>query len=161
MGRQKVGGSRQLEPLAAFRFQVQIDDLLAGGFSECSGLELETEVFDYAEGGVNGFIHQLPTRVRQGVIVLKRGIVDAVIWDWYAASVPGKVELKSGSIIVPDENGDYWLSFRFANAWPRKVRGPELDAAQSQVAVETLELAHHGLTLVPSGQSGATGSLFN
>lgn len=152
MNGSKSSGTRPDDPFSAFRFQVEIEGLLAGGFSECSGLDLETEVFEYAEGGVNEYLHKFPTRVRQGVIVLRRGIVSPLLWDWYAESRPGRIRLKSGSIVVPDDSGEFWLTWRFDRGWPRKVQGPELDAGADRVAFESVEIAHHGLSLVSGGR---------
>lgn len=141
---------KRADPLGAFRFQVEIEGMKAG-FSECSGLGLETEIFEYSEGGVNSYVHQFPTRVKLQPVVLRRGVVDTLLWDWYARTRPGAVELKSGSIVLLDEDEKYWLTWRFERAYPRRVQGPELKASQAQVAVETLELVHHGLTLEQDG----------
>ncbi len=138
-------GSRH-DPFGAFRFKVTVDGVVAGGFSECSGLALETEVFEYKEGGVNDLVHRLPTRVKQGNLTLKRGVVDSALWGWFAAAVPGKISLKSGSVEIFDPSGrETVASWDFLDAYPRKVQGPDLNAGQSAVAVETVEIVHHGL----------------
>ena len=134
------------DPRSAFRFEVTIDELASGGFSACSGLQLETEVYDYAEGGVNDVVHRFPTRTKQVSLVLKRGIVDRELWDWFADTMNGFVRLRSGTVAVLDEAGAVTDEWRFRNAFPSKWQGPELDAAQSTVAIETFELAHQGLT---------------
>ncbi len=139
------------DPFFAFRFELRLDDLEAGGFSEVGGLELETEVQDYAEGGLNTHVLQFPTRTRQTKLVLKRGIVDRALWRWYWDLVQGRVTRKSGSVRVKDPaGGDDVLEFHFRDAFPSKWTGPELNASQSAVAVETLELTHEGLELVSS-----------
>ena len=74
----------RVDPFLAFRFEVRLDDLPVGGFSDCGGLTVETEFFDYAEGGVNDHLQRFPGRSRQQNLVLKRGIVDRVLWDWHA-----------------------------------------------------------------------------
>src|SRR4029079_8650692 len=56
------------------RFYVMIDGTAQAIFTEVSGLQIETEVQEYAEGGNNGFVHRLPGRTRVGNITLKRGI---------------------------------------------------------------------------------------
>ncbi len=145
---------KRKDPFPAFRFEITIDDEPAGGFSECSGLQLETEVHDYQEGGVNDFVHKFPTRVKQSNLVLKRGIVDRRLWDWYYALVEGTVDLRGGSIMVRDPAGDKVLvKWEFAGAFPCKWQGPDLNATQNNVAVETLELCHQGLQLVADQQT--------
>lgn len=136
-------GSRK-DPYSGFRFLIEIGDIV-GGFSECSGLGLETEVFEYQEGGVNDYVHKLPTRTKQGNITLKRGVVDSLLWDWYLETLPGEVDLKSGTIEVTATADDSTLMWLIVEAFPRKIQGPDLNAGQSSVAVETLEICHHGL----------------
>ena len=138
------------DPYGAFRFRIDIDGL-PGAFSECSGLSLETEVQELAEGGENEFVHRLPTRVKQSNITLKRGIVGAELWAWYAASLPGQITLKSGSIQLLDNNGKPIMVWSFERGFPRKIEGPSLSASQSSLAIETLEICHHGLTVSAGG----------
>jgi phage tail-like protein len=138
-------GSRN-DPFVAFRFEIILDDLTVGGFSECSGLQLETEVQDYPEGGLNTFIRKFPTRTKQSNLTLKRGIVDRKLWDWYFDLTQGKVKFRNGTIGVRDPSGkDVVMEWQFRQAFPCKWQGPEFNAAQSNVAVETLELCHQGL----------------
>lgn len=134
------------DPLTAFRFKVSIGEA-SGGFSECSGLSVDTEVFEYPEGGVNDAVHKLPTRHKQGDITLKRGIVDAKLWKWCLTSLPGSTEAKGGTIELQDSAGRPVLTWSLERAFPKKVQGPDMNAGQSGVAVETLEISHHGLTV--------------
>lgn len=136
------------DPYLAFRFEVKLDDLPAGGFSECTGLQLETEVQDFAEGGLNSHSWKFPTKTKQSNITLKRGIVDRNLWKWYYNLSLGDVKLKSGSIVVRDTSGARVMEWQFTQAFPSKWTGPQLEASQNNVAVETLELAHRGLERV-------------
>ena len=134
------------DPFLAFRFEIKLDKQLVGGFSECSGIQLETKVHDYAEGGVNAFVHKFPTRTEQSNITLKRGIVDKKLWDWYYKLTQGEIEFRNSSILVHDPSGgQVVIKWEFERAFPCKWLGPELNAIQNNVAVETLELCHHGL----------------
>jgi len=138
-------GSRQ-DPFLVFRFEIKLDDLPEAGFSDCSGLQLETEIQDYAEGGLNTFMRKFPGRTKQTNITLKRGIVDRQLWDWYYDLTQGKVKLRNGSIVVKDPSGgQVVMAWEFSRAFPAKWVGPELNASQNNVAVETLELCHEGL----------------
>ena len=92
-------GSRT-DPYRGYNFAVEVEGLVAGGFSEVSGLQVEVEVEEYREGGVNGFIHKRagPARYSSNV-VLKRGMTDnKVLWNWYWDVVQGKIER-----VDPDE----------------------------------------------------------
>lgn len=134
------------DPFLAFRYQVQMGDLPVAGFSECGGLQLETEVQDYMQGGLNTHVLKFPTRTKQSNLVLKRGIVDRKLWQWYADVVKGVMTFRGGSIVVFDPSGgETVMTFEFDHAFPCKWIGPALNAAQNSVAVETLELCHHGL----------------
>ena len=132
------------DPLLAFSFIVKFDDMPAAGFSSCSGLQMETAVQDHAEGGANSFIHRFPTRTTQSNVTLKRGIVDRRMWDWYEDVMNGSAELRRGTITVRDPQGNGEMEWHIKGAFPRKWVGPELNATQSTVAVETLEICHQG-----------------
>ena len=140
-----TSGARN-DPFLAFRFEVTLDELSVAGFSDCTGLQLETEVQDYSEGGLNTHLLKFPTRTKQANIVLKRGIVDREMWDWYWQLTQGLVWLRSGTVAVRDPSGgQVVIEWQFRDAFPCKWHGPELNAAQNSVAVETLELCHRGL----------------
>jgi phage tail-like protein len=134
------------DPFGAFRFTVTFDDLPPGGFSDCTGLQLDTEVLEQVEGGVNTHTWRLVTRTKQTNLTLKRGIVNKVLWDWYHDISVGTMKFRNGTILVHDASGsEDVLEFQVLGAFPVKWVGPELSASQNNLAVETLELAHQGL----------------
>lgn len=138
--------SSRNDPFVVFRFEITLDDMPKGGFSECTGLTLETEMKDYMEGGLNTHVRKFPGRTKQSNITLKRGIVDRSLWDWFFQLSQGQVIYRNGSVIVKDPSGnDDVMEWRFVRAFPLKWTGPDLNATQNNVAVETLELCHHGL----------------
>ncbi len=138
-------GSRK-DPIPSFRFTVTFDDLPPGGFSDCSGLQNETEVQDFREGGLNTHTWKFATRTKQSNLTLKRGIVNKVLWDWYQDMVNGKMKFRNGTILVHDPSGENnVLEFNVLQAFPVKWVGSDLSAAQSNLAVETVEFAHQGL----------------
>ncbi len=134
------------DPFTAFRFRVTFDGGQLGGFSECSGLQMDTEVREYMEGGLNTHVLKFPSRSKQTNIVLKRGVVDRTLWDWHNRIVTGAFEERGGSILIYDDDGrTITMVWNFYEAFPCKWMGPTLNAAQSAVAVETLELCHQRL----------------
>jgi phage tail-like protein len=138
--------SRPNDPIPAFRFEVELDDLPVAGFSEISGLSVEVKPHEYAEGGINNYIHRFPGPVAQGNITLKRGIVDIRLWNWFYDLTLGKVQLRNASIRLRDPSGrEVLMEWYIRESFPIKWTGPELNATQNSVAVETLELAHQGL----------------
>jgi phage tail-like protein len=137
---------RRPDPLRGFRFEVLLPGLATGGFSECSGVSIQTDVKEYPEGGLNTHLQIFPGRASQSRLVLKRGIVDRALHDWFRDIVAGVIVRRSGSIVVLDEQGARPVAeWQFRDAFPVKWAGPDLNASQSSVAVESVELVHLGL----------------
>jgi phage tail-like protein len=139
--------SRPNDPIPAFRFEVSLgDDLPVAGFSEVGGLSVELEMQEYAEGGINTHMHKFPGRTKQSNVTLKRGIVDRKMWDWFYDITLGKFKPRSVAIRLRDPSGEeVVMEWYLYDAFPIKWSGPELNATQNSVAVESLELAHQGL----------------
>ena len=75
------------DPYLVHRFAIEVEGVLLAGFGELSGLQAQTEVFEYKEGGLNTYTHKLPTRTSYGNITLKWGATDSNdLWDWYEDS---------------------------------------------------------------------------
>ncbi|HEX5734709.1 MAG TPA: phage tail protein [Blastocatellia bacterium] len=135
------------DPYQVFNFFVEIEGILAGGFSECSGLQVETEVKDYEEGGLNDYTHRFRGRTKYPPIVLKHGMtIISGLWDWHQEVVRGNVERKNGTIYLLDAMRIPTAWWNFKGAFPTKWTGPELRAASGDVAFETVELVHQGLS---------------
>jgi phage tail-like protein len=143
-----MGLGERKDPYAAFNFLVEIDGITKAGFSEVSGLDSETEVFDYKEGGVNEYLHRLPAQTKHSNIVLKNGITDSQeLWEWRNKAALGKIERKTGSIVLLNEAREEKMRWNFREGWPSKWSGPELKADGNEVAIETLEIVHEGIEL--------------
>lgn len=140
-----ANGERK-DPYLGCRFVVEIDNLNVGGFSEVSGLEMEVDTEDYLEGGVNNYVHKLPKGIKYPNLVLKRGVIDSdVFWKWQEDVVNGKIERKSGRIILLDSEGNVKWTWTFEDVYPVKWSGPDFKADNSAVAIESLELVHKGI----------------
>lgn len=141
--------SSRRDPYLGYRFLVEIDSLIVAGFSEVTGLEMEMEMEEYQEGGVNTHSHKLPKRTGYANLTLRRGLTDSqALWRWIQDAVNGKVERRSGRIFLLDSNGRPSWGWGFRDAYPVKWTGPEFRADQSSVAVESLDLAHNGISKV-------------
>lgn len=137
---------RRADPFIGCRFQVEITGLVVAGFSEVTGLQFETEVEEYREGGINDYVHKLPKITRQANITLKRGITDSDdLYQWFVSSAQGNIERKNILIMLMDEQGQAKKRWTLAQAFPVKWVGPDFKADSSIVAIETIELAHNGL----------------
>jgi phage tail-like protein len=136
------------DPYLGANFMVEIEGLVVGGFSEVSGLAVETETEDYREGGVNGYVHRLagPAKYAQN-LVLKKGLTDLEgLWSWHQDVVQGNVVRRNGSIYLLDRAGLPAMWWNFTDAYPVKWSGPEFRAEQGAVAVESVELVHRGIS---------------
>lgn len=123
-----------------------VDNIVLGGFTECSGLEMELETETYNEGGNNGRALNFPTRVKWSHIHLKRGAALSMeLWKWHYAFVEGKGKRRDGLIVLQDDLHVPVQVWAFSRGLPVKWTGPSMNASQSQVGIEELEIAHEGL----------------
>jgi phage tail-like protein len=133
-----------------------------GGFQECTGLDTSLEVEDYKEGGLNDRIRKFPTRVTWTNIVLKRGIgLSDDLWAWHAAYMTGTGVRRDGIIALEDDQHRPVKQWHFTRGLPIRWTGPAFNAKTSEVAIESLEIVHEGITLTSptSLASAAIGSV--
>ncbi|HUL12171.1 MAG TPA: phage tail protein [Methylococcaceae bacterium] len=151
-----VPGVRALDPYIAFNFAIEIEGLLVGGFTEVSGLESEIEMEEYQEGGVNNYVHHLPRQTKPAHLVFKKGLTDiSTLWNWYDNTSQGIIQRKNGTIMLLDRKQIPVMWWNFRNALPVKWTGPDFDSGSDQVAFESIELVHEGLTKPLLGQAAA------
>jgi phage tail-like protein len=135
------------DPYLGFNFVVEIQGLQVAGFTEVSGLQVEVEVQDYREGGLNTHLHRLPGPARYPTnLVLRRGLVNDELWRWHQEVVQGQITRHNGSIILRDAGGKERWRWNFEQAYPVRWSGPDLRAQSAEVAVEVVELAHRGIS---------------
>ena len=132
-------------------------DVAAGGFSECQGLEFSMKVEEYNEGGNNACVLKFPGRFSWGNITLKRGMaMSSSLWDWSCGFVQGRGKRRDGVIALLNEKmlpSNIWY---FRRGLPLKYSGPQMNAKQNGVAIESMEIAHEGLLLLtPTFLAGA------
>ncbi len=136
---------RNEDPYGAFNFKVEIDGITMGGFSEVSGLRIETEVYTFKEGGLNFFEHKLPKSTKFSDITFKRGITDQKLYKWYLKVINGRIERKNGSIILYDKGRGKEIIWHFFAAYPIKWEGSTFSASGNSIATETVVLTHQGI----------------
>ena len=133
------------DPYLGARFFVEIEGVDQGGFTECTGLQAEVELTDYQEGGNNGYVHKLAGRTKFTNVVLKRGVTDSSdLWDWFQNVSRGQIERKDVSVVLYNSELEEVRRWNLREAFPSKWVGPAFNATTPAVAIETLELAHHG-----------------
>ena len=134
---------KRVDPYRNFSFLVEIDGITQAGFSDCSGFGASTDPIEYREGGETKTVRKLPGLTKYTNITLKWGLTDSKeLYNWYRDVVNGKIERKSGSIILLDLEGNEKVRWNFFEAWPTKWDGPDFTAKGNDVAIETLELVH-------------------
>jgi phage tail-like protein len=132
----------RIDPYKNFRFLLEIDSIVQGGFAECSGFGSNVEVIEYREGGEPKTVRKLPGKVSYPDISLKWGLTDSrELYDWHLAAVDGPIQRKNGSIILQDDEGQERVRWNFFNAWPSKWDGPDFNAKGTDVAIETLTVS--------------------
>ncbi len=154
-------------PVANYNFEVRLLDSAAkivtgvgklfgadvpvdAGFKECSGLEGTLQVEPYPEGGRNDTTLQFAGRMEWSHITLTKGAgTSAAMWDWYKSFIAGRGKRRDGLIVLHNDLRQPVLTWKFKRGLPVRWSGPTLDAQGRDVAIETLEIAHEGLTVQP------------
>lgn len=138
------------DPFGNYNFLVEIDNIARGAFQEVSGFDSTIDVIEHREGGENTTVRKLPGMTKYSNIVLKWGITDdTTLYKWHLDTVNGKPNFRrNGSIVLLDRQRNEVARWNFERAWPTKYDGPDLNAEGTDVAIETLELAHEGVKRV-------------
>jgi len=152
---------RMVDPFATFKFHVEMGNVIEASFTECSGLEMKTTPFPYKEGGLNEYTHQLPDRTEYTNITLKRGFtMSNELFNWYKEMeeklLRGKrFDFRQVTIILYS-TVELGIPMRWTlnKAFPVRWVGPMFKTDEAAVAVETLEFAHHGITVDMTGAVG-------
>jgi len=121
------------------------------GFSDVSGLTQEIQVIEYRDGLMSG---NTPALKRPGLkkvnnITLKRGIVEKnnELFDWFNNNGAPNVERRDITISLLNDEGNPVMVWTISQAFPVKTEGPGLKASGNEIAIESIELAHEGLSL--------------
>lgn len=175
MGQNSSGGNnpgKRYEAFGAYYFRVDLykpgtsDVMGSYPFRSCSGLKSEAAVVELEEGGFNGTTRKLIGRTKYPNIVLKQGLCspNSDLWklrnsfmnDGAAESIQKKGRVTpnriSGTITQLGPNGAEakWL---FTSGWVCKWEGPDLDASKNEVSIESIEIAHEGLMMLPGKEA--------
>lgn len=146
-----------------YRFRCEIQGITEATFDECTGLSMAVEVQQVREGGGNDYVRMLPGKMEtSGNLVLKRGIATAELWDWFVNVAAGTVTRKSVTVIITGYDTMAEIRLNFEDTIPVKWQGPTLNAGTSEVAFETIELAHRrggpsGSSRIGGGDGGDGG----
>ncbi len=144
-------------PLPKFHFKVDLGGTEIG-FTEVSGLDVETEVIEYREGSSPKYSTiKMPGMQKNSDITLKKGTFnsDNQSFDAWKKTVffqegesTGSMYRMSVTISLLDENHAPIVVWKLTNAWISKLQSTDLNSTSgTDVAVETIVLVHEGLEI--------------
>jgi phage tail-like protein len=135
-------------PMPKFHFSVEWAPGTRIGFTEVTGLTMESDVIEYREGS-NPEFHKvkMPGLQKLSNITLKRGMFvgDIQFNEWMNTIEMNKVERRDVTIKLLNEKHEPVITWQVLNAWPVKVQSSDLKADGNEVAIETMEIAHEGI----------------
>ncbi len=140
------------DPAVSVCFGVSIDDRDLGTFNSCEGLGCEVVIEQREEGGNNGFVWQLPTRIKYSNVKLTRPIgKDTVkVTKWFASMANG-VTRRTATITARTQDNQIVAQWGLDGVIPVRWSGPSLSLESPKVATETIEIAHHGFVAPKAG----------
>lgn len=143
--------SQTVWPLPKFYFSIDFGGgMPISSFQEVSGLETETQVIEYRHGDSKQFSTiKMPGIAKTGNVTVKKGVFvkDNNFWNWYNQIKMNTIKRVAVTIKLLDESGNPTMTWTLANAFPVKITGTDLKSDGNEVAVESLEIAHEGLTI--------------
>ncbi|MES2108661.1 MAG: phage tail protein [Bacteroidota bacterium] len=140
-------------PIPKFHFSVQWGGTKIG-FTEISGLEVSTDAIEYREGSSPEFHKiKMPGMQKFSNITMKRGIFqgDNDFYNWWNTISLNTVDRRDLIISLLNESHQPVVVWKVKNAFPVKMQSTDLKADGNEVAIETLEVAHEGLTIQNEG----------
>ncbi|MFZ6693723.1 phage tail protein [Undibacterium sp. SXout20W] len=144
--------STTISPAPTFYFQVNWDSQVMS-FEEISGLDVPSEEIEYRHSDTPGFSAiKMPGIKKIGYVTMKKGLdkVANKFWVWFNQIKMNTIKRGPVTISLLDETGKPTMVWTLANAWPTKITGTDLKADGNEIAIESLEVVHEGLTIANS-----------
>jgi phage tail-like protein len=142
--------STRVDPWRGFNFRVEIDSTTVASFSEITGLTAEGDAVDYREGTDQyNTVRKLVGLRKYSAITLKNGMTtDITLFNMYTLTATGDpTARRNGTIVLQDETHKDVMFFHFVNGFVNKLEGPHLTASGNEVAIQSAEIVHEGLTI--------------
>jgi phage tail-like protein len=139
-------------PMPKFHFQVKWDAEVLS-FQEVSGLDIEAQPIEYRHGDSPEFSTiKMPGIKKSGNVTMKKGVfkLDNKFWDWFNQIKMNTIKRVPVTISLLEETGAPTMVWTLANAWPTKITGTDLKSDGNEVAIESIEIAHEGITIANS-----------
>ncbi|QEY17592.1 phage tail protein [Cellvibrio sp. KY-GH-1] len=141
--------SANIWPLPKFHFEVKWDSNVMS-FQEVSGLDIQSEEIKYRAGDSKVFsVVKMPGMVKFGNVTMKKGVFkgDNKFWDWLNQIKLNTIKRVPVTISLLDESSAPTMVWTLKNAWPTKISSTDLKAEGNEVAIESIEIVHEGLTI--------------
>lgn len=139
-------------PLSKFHFKVvwngEIDQDLR--FTEVSGLTKENEMIEYRDGfSFETSSTKMPGREKFSNVTLKRGTFkgNKSFYEWYDTIEFNEVVRRDVDIVLLDNKHMPVIQWTLKNAWCLKIEATDLKAEGNEVAIESMEVVHEGLSV--------------
>ena len=139
----------RIDPFRTFNFHLQFNGQIIGGFSEVTGLTADGDTVDYREGSdLQLNVRKLTGMRKFGPVTCKRGYtLDKTLWTWYSNISNGIPDRRDVTIVLLNEARQEVIRWNLENTLLNKISGADLKASGNEVAIETVELVHEGLTI--------------
>ena len=135
-------------PYTKFRFKVEVDNVIVAEVTEVTGFDASVDVIEYREGNERPTPRKVQGLRKFGNITLKTGLIDThVLYDWLNPA-DEKFAIPRKNVVITllaEDMTTAVATWQIEAAWPTKYTGPDLNATSSEVAFESIELAHEGL----------------
>ena len=144
--------SANIWPLPKFHFEVKWDSNVMS-FQEVSGLDIQSEEIKYRAGDSKVFgVVKMPGMMKFGNVTMKKGVFkgDNKFWDWLNQIKLNTIKRVPITISLLDESSAPTMVWTLANAWPTKISSTDLKSEGNEVAIESIEIVHEGLTIANS-----------
>ena len=137
-------------PVPKFHFKVTLGSIGEIPFQEVSGLDNEHDIIEYRAGNSVEFSTvKMPGLRKSSDVTLKKGMFkgDTALFDYFMKVTMNTIIRETVTIQLLDENHKIMFTWTLKNAFPLKVTSTDLNAQNSEAAIEEMTLAHEGLTL--------------
>jgi phage tail-like protein len=141
--------STNLWPMPKFYFKVVMNSTEIS-FQEVSGLDTESQPIEYRHGNNPLFSTiKMPGIAKYGKVTMKKGVFisDNKFWEWYNQIKINTIKKEAVIISLLDETGNPTMTWTLTNAFPTKITAADIKTDGNEVAIETIEISHEGLTI--------------
>lgn len=128
-------------------------------FKEVSGISKELSIEEVASGGENRFKYRLPNISSSKNLILKRAIVSSgsQLITWCSSTIDdglaNAIQTKDVAVNLLNNKGEVLVKWTFYNAYPVNYSVSDLKSQESELVMETIELAYNYFDIKPSSSS--------